>query len=65
MIVDDSGNEHAGKWRAVVHNVAADFKTVFGAPLPRVLGIALGADTDNSSDQVETFFGDFRFESRL
>lgn len=64
MIVVDSGNEHAGKWRDVVRDVAADFKAAFGEPLPPVSGIALGADTDNTNDQAETFFGDFRFESR-
>jgi hypothetical protein len=41
MIVVDSGNAHAGQWRDVVRDVAADFRAAFGDPLPVISGIAL------------------------
>jgi len=62
MIVVDSGNERAGQWREVERDVAADFKAAFGGPVPPVSGIALGADTDNTGERVETRFGDIHFE---
>jgi hypothetical protein len=64
MIVVDSGAGHAGQWREQVHDVAADFRAAFGDPVPQVSGVALGADTDNTGEQVETRFGDLVFEAR-
>lgn len=64
MIVVDSGNEHAGQWRDVVRDVAADFRAAFGEPVPAISGIAVGADTDNTGERVETRFGDLRLDAR-
>lgn len=64
MIVVDSGNEHAGQWRDVVRDVAADFRAAFGDPVPPVSAVAVGADTDNTGERVEARFGDLRFEAR-
>ncbi|MEO8411845.1 MAG: DUF3047 domain-containing protein [Propionivibrio sp.] len=59
MLVVDSGNEHAGQWRDVARNVAADFVAAFGAPVPPIVGIAVSADTDTTGEAVEARFGDF------
>lgn len=64
MIVVDSGNAHAGQWREVQRDVAADFRNAFGAPVPPVSGVALAADTDNTGGTVEARFGDLWFEAR-
>ncbi len=64
MIVVDSGNQHAGQWREVVRDVAADFRAAFGDPVPAISGVALAADTDNTGDRVEARFGDLWFEAR-
>ena len=64
MIVVDSGNAHAGQWREVVRDVAADFRAAFGDPVPTISGVAVGADTDNSGDAVEARFGDLWFGPR-
>ena len=64
MIVVDSGNAHVGQWRDVVRDVAADFRAAFGDPVPTISGVAVGADTDNSGDQVEARFGDLWFDPR-
>ncbi len=64
MIVVDSGNAHAGQWREVVRDVAADFRTAFGDPLPTISGIVLAADTDNTGERVEARFGDLSFAAR-
>ena len=64
MIVVDSGNAHAGEWREVVRDVAADFRAAFGDPVPMISGVAVAADTDNTGESVEARFGDLWFEAR-
>lgn len=58
MIVVDSGDERAGQWQSVERDVAADFERVFGEPAPRIAGVVVGADTDNTSGRVTAWFGD-------
>lgn len=60
MLVVDSGEEHAGQWRNVERNLAADFERLFGEPAPPVTGIVVGADTDNTGGRVTAWFGDVR-----
>lgn len=61
MVVVDSGDEQAGRWRDHRRNLGTDWAEAFGGALPRVSGLALSADTDNSGEQVETWFADPRF----
>ena len=61
MIVVDSGDDKAGRWQMVRRDVGLDFEAVFGEPAPRVIGIAVGADTDNNGETVTAWFGDIRF----
>lgn len=61
MIVVDSGNVHAGQWRNVQRHVGQDWAEAFGGPAPRVSGIALGCDTDNTGDDTVAWFGDLAF----
>jgi len=58
MVVVDSGNTHAGQWRTVRRDLASDWQQAFGGPMPGIRAIAVGADTDNTGDQVEAWFGD-------
>ncbi len=64
MIVVDSGAGQVGQWREIERDVAADFRAVFGVEAPRVVGIAVSADTDNTGEAVVTRFGDLRFLPR-
>lgn len=61
MIVVESGEANVGRWHTVRRNVARDFEAVFGEPVPRVVGIAVSADTDNTGEAVTAWFGDIRF----
>jgi len=61
MIVVDSGAAQAGQWVEVRRDVAADFRAAFGETAPRIVGIAVSADTDNTGERVTTLFGDLRF----
>jgi hypothetical protein len=61
-IVLQSGKTHAGQWMTESRDVAADFRTAFGlastASVPRVTGVAVGSDTDQTRESVTTWFGD-------
>jgi len=57
-----------GAWAEESRDLAADFRAAFGAqwsgPVPRVTGIAIGNDTDQTGETVTAWFGDFRLEAR-
>lgn len=61
MIVVESGPARAGQWVQERRDVAADFRAAFGGPVPRIKGVALSADTDNTGEAVTVWFGDLRF----
>jgi hypothetical protein len=58
----------AGAWAAESRDLEADFREAFGAgwpgPVPRVTGIAIGNDTDQTGERATAWFGDFRLEPR-
>jgi hypothetical protein len=58
MFVVESGTEHVGQWRQEQRNLAADFKAAFGEEAPPILGVVLAADTDNTGENVTSWFGD-------
>ncbi len=58
MIVLESGNEHARTWRAESRDVAADYRAAFHSASPRISGVVLANDTDNTHSGVRAWFGD-------
>jgi hypothetical protein len=68
VVVLESGNDHAGEWRSESRDLAADFRAAFGNILggeaPRVKGLAIGNDTDQTRETVTAWFGDFRLGAR-
>jgi len=67
MIVLRSGSEGAGKWAAESRDLDADFRAAFAdlAPhaTPRIVGVAVGNDTDQTHESVTAWFGDVRIEA--
>ena len=59
-----SGPEKVGQWIIETRDVAADFRLAFGFDPPRITGVAIGNDTDNTAEQVTTWFGDVRFDNK-
>lgn len=53
----------AGSWASESRDLEADFRAAFGAqwtgPVPRVTGIAVGNDTDQTGETATAWFGDF------
>ena len=49
------------EWRTEDVDVAADYRRLFGNPPPKLLGLALMTDSDNSCQRAEAYYADFRF----
>lgn len=64
MVVADSGGGGLGRWVAHERNVADDFRRAFGSEPPPITGVIVSADTDNTGEGVESFFGDLEFRVR-
>ncbi len=61
MIVVESGASRVNQWLAVERDVAADFKAAFGEDAPRIIGIAIATDTDNTGESTVAHYGDISF----
>jgi hypothetical protein len=61
MVVLQSGEARAGQWVRESRDIGADFAAAFGhrtSRIPRVTGVALSADTDQTGESVTAWFGD-------
>lgn len=65
-VVLRSGDAGAGRWAEERRDLQRDFEAAFGEqwkkPMPRVRGVALGNDTDQTGEAVTAWFGDVRLE---
>lgn len=61
MVVASSGDAQAGQWILVERNVREDFIAAFGEPVPRITGIAIATDSDNTGARSEAWYGDISF----
>ena len=64
MVILDSQDAQAGRWRSHARDLRRDWADAFGGAMPRVGGVAVGADTDNTGSAVTTWFGDLRLEAQ-
>ena len=60
MIVVESSAERTGRWIGYRRDLADDFCKAFGHEAPRVSGLAVMSDTDNTGESTTAFFGDIR-----
>lgn len=63
MLVATTGAARQGQWVALQRDVAADYRRAFGTAPPRITGIAIATDTDNTGESTISYFGDIRFTS--
>jgi DUF3047 family protein len=61
IVVVESGQSRAGAWRREWRNVAADYRTLFGRAAPRVGGIVVMTDSNDTGTAAEATFGDLIF----
>ncbi|MFO0215208.1 MAG: DUF3047 domain-containing protein [Burkholderiales bacterium] len=64
ILTRQSGNTNADTWIDEKHDVAADFRAAFGTAAPRIVGVAVGNDTDQTNESVTAWFGDVSFQAR-
>lgn len=58
MVMVDSGHARSMQWHAVERDLRRDWQEAFPGAMPPVRAVAVGADTDNTGDSVESWFGD-------
>lgn len=63
-IVVRSGVDDLGKWITERRNVLEDYRRVFGTEAPKVGGIALMIDTDDTLSDAESYFAKVEFEGQ-
>jgi len=63
MVVADSGSAGLGRWVSHERNFAADFRRAFGIAPPAASAVIVSADTDNTGESTESYFGDIEFKS--
>ena len=60
-IVVRSGERHLGRWITEKRNISEDYRRVFGEEPPRVSGISLMIDTDDTKSDAQSFFARVAF----
>ena len=58
MIVVESGPDHLNNWRMARRDIVKDFQRAFGNDPPRISGIAVMSDTDNTGESATAWYGD-------
>lgn len=63
IVAVESGNGKAGTWISEHRNIYEDYRRFFGEEPPRLGGVAIMTDTDNTSDETTAWYGDIALES--
>jgi hypothetical protein len=58
MLVLRGRSDRTKRWFEETRDVAADYRRLFGAPPPPVIGVALMCDTDDTGSRAAADFGD-------
>ena len=61
MIVVRSGEKMLNTWVQEERNLYEDYRKAFGGEPPRISGVAIMTDTDNTKESAVTFYGDIVF----
>jgi len=62
MIVIESGETRLHEWITEERNVYEDYKKAFGEDPPKISGVAIMTDTDNTKESAVAYFGDIVFK---
>ncbi len=63
MVAIRSGPDDVGQWFNESRNVYEDYLNLFGQEPPRVIGIALMTDTDNTGESATAWYDDIFFQA--
>ncbi|HJU06792.1 MAG TPA: DUF3047 domain-containing protein [Nitrospiraceae bacterium] len=62
MIVVESGSDGLNTWITEERNVYTDYKQAFKEEPPRISGVAIMTDTDNTGETATAYYGDITFQ---
>ncbi|RPJ08088.1 MAG: DUF3047 domain-containing protein, partial [Deltaproteobacteria bacterium] len=62
MIVVESGEAKVNQWVCEERNVFDDYKKAFGEDPPKISGVAIMTDTDNTGESATAYYGDILFK---
>jgi len=61
MIVVESGESKLNQWVTEERSLYEDYKKAFGQEPPKISGVAIMTDTDNTGESVTAYYGDILF----
>ncbi len=64
MVAIQSGSKLAGQWQYEKRDIRKDFKSYFGEDVKKVHIVAIMTDTDNTGNDLTSFYGDIFFTSK-
>jgi hypothetical protein len=62
MIVIESGKTRLNEWITEERNIYEDYMKTFGGNPPKISGVAIMTDTDNTKESAVAYFGDIVFK---
>lgn len=63
MVVVESGADNVGRWVREERNLYDDYKRLFGQEPPRIAGIALMTDTDDTGEDAVAYYDEIALQS--
>ncbi|MBE0486192.1 DUF3047 domain-containing protein [Marinobacter sp.] len=58
MVAVNSGSEQVGQWVTVERDIVADYRKAFGEEPPRIVGVAIMSDADNTGERAQAWYRD-------
>ncbi|TKV68851.1 DUF3047 domain-containing protein [Marinobacter panjinensis] len=58
MVAVNSGADTTGSWVTVERDIVADYKEAFGRKPPKLAGVAIMSDSDNTGESATAWYGD-------
>lgn len=58
MVAVNSGTEKTGEWVTVERDIVADYEEAFGRKPPKLVGVAIMSDSDNTGESATAWYGD-------
>ena len=62
MVAVNSGPEQTGEWVTVERDIVADYREAFGENPPRIVGVAIMSDADNTGERATAWYRDLVLE---
>ena len=58
MVAVNSGTTNTGEWVTVERDIVADYRKAFGREPPKLVGVAIMSDSDNTGASATAWYGD-------